>query len=460
MKPTRVPSLTILAALLAAYVLFPGRVGAGESSPWSLERASLQVAASAADANPGAQPAASPRVGHCSAFPSDNIWNIPVDSLPVDSHSDAYVSTIGPSAYAHPDFGSGLWDGGPIGIPYVSVPGTQPKVPVVFDYADESDPGPYPIPRNPPIEGGRNGTGDRHVLIVDKDHCILYELYHAYRQSDGSWEAGSGAVFDLSSNALRPRSWTSADAAGLPIFPGLVRYNEVASGQINHAIRFTAPQTRKAFTWPARHYASDLTGSRYPPMGQRFRLKADFDISGFSSEVQVILRALKKYGMILADNGAPWYLSGVPDSRWNNDNLHELQQVLGSNFEAVDVSSLMIDPDSARSRTVVSIVAADPAASELPGDTGKFQIWRIGDLSVPLTVKYTVSGTAVPASDYSRLSGTATILAGRARAAILVKPKADGVREAAETVVVTLSQAAGYVVGLPASATVVISADQ
>jgi hypothetical protein len=290
--------------------------------------------------------ASPPQIAGCSIFPANNIWNVPVDTLHVDANSDAYIATIGVDEYVHADFGSGLWAGGPIGIPYVDVPGTQPKVPISFYYASESDPGPYPIPPDAPIEGGPDSTGDRHVLVLDRDNCILYEVFDAWPQSDESWEAGSGAVFDLKSHALRPDGWTSADAAGLPILPGLVRYDEVASGEIRHAIRFTVPQTRRAYVWPARHYASQLTGDQYPPMGQRFRLKADFDISGFSPEVQVILQALKTYGMILADNGSPWFISGVPDERWDNDDLHDLHQITGSAFEAVDVSSLMIDPDS------------------------------------------------------------------------------------------------------------------
>jgi hypothetical protein len=224
-------------------------------------------------------------------------------------------------------------------------------VSVIFDYDNESDPGPYPIPTDAPIEGGPGSDGDRHVLVVDRDACTLYELFYAWPQPDGSWQAGSGAVFDLSSHALRPDGWTSADAAGLPILPGLVRYDEVAAGEIHHALRFTAPQTRRAYVWPARHYASDLTHTQYPPMGQRFRLKAGFDISGFSPHAQIILRALQKYGMILADNGSAWYISGAPDERWDNDVLHELHQVHGSDFEAVDVSALMLDPNSGQVRS-------------------------------------------------------------------------------------------------------------
>jgi len=287
-----------------------------------------------------------PTLADCPLFPADSVWNTPVDALPVDARSAAYVSAIGSAAPVHADFGAGLWEGQPIGIPYVTVPGSQARVAVTFEYDDESDPGPYPIAPDAPIEGGPDSSGDRHVLVVDRDACVLYELYDGWPQDDGSWQAGSGAVFDLRSNALRPEGWTSADAAGLPILPGLVRYEEVAAGEIRHALRFTAPQTRRAYVWPARHFASSLTGAQYPPMGQRFRLKASVDISGFSPEVQVILRALKEYGMFLADNGAAWYISGAPDERWDNDALHGLSQLRGSDFEAVDQSALMVDPDS------------------------------------------------------------------------------------------------------------------
>jgi hypothetical protein len=263
----------------------------------------------------------------------------------VHANSDAYVASIGTDTHIHADFGS-EWEGSAIGIPYATVSGAQATVPITFTYDDESDLGPYPIPPDAPIEDG----SDRHVLVVDRDNCILYELFDAWLQPDGSWTAGSGAIFDLNSNDLREDGWTSADAAGLPILPGLVRYDEVAEGEIRHALRFTAEQTRKAYVWPARHYASELTGTEYPPMGQRFRLRADFDISGFSPEVQVILQALKKYGMMLADNGSDWFIIGAPDERWDNDMLHELDDVYGSDFEAVDVSSLMVDSDSGQAQ--------------------------------------------------------------------------------------------------------------
>ncbi len=291
-----------------------------------------------------------PTIGGCPVFPANNVWNTRVDTLPVDPSSATYVNTIGATAGMHPDFGAGLWDGGPIGIPFVAVPATQPFVPITFIwYGDESDPGPYPVPADAPIEGGSASTGDRHVLVVDSGNCTLYELYYAWPQPDGSWQAGSGAVFDLNSNALRPDGWTSADAAGLPILPGLVRYDEVAAGTIQHALRFTVPQTRQAYLWPARHYASSSTSLSVPPMGQRFRLKSTFNISGFSAPNQVILTALKRYGMFVADNGSAWYLSGVPDERWDNSDLHNLQTgVHRSDFEALDESSLMVDPDSAQ----------------------------------------------------------------------------------------------------------------
>ena len=294
---------------------------------------------------------AGPMLAGCPVLPADNVWNTPIDNLPLDANSSAYITTIGATRNLHPDFGAGLWGGGPIGIPYNVVPGSQPKIRMSFDYADESDAGPYPIPPNPAIEGGSASAGDRHILVVDRDNCILYETWSTYPQPDGSWYAGSGAIFDLRSNELRPSGWTSSDAAGLPVLPGLIRYDEVASGEIRHALRFTVPQTRRAFIWPARHYASSLTGINYPPMGQRFRLRASFDVSTFSPETQVILRAMKKYGIILADNGSAWYISGVPDERWNNDVLvSEFRHVMGSDFDAVDESSLMVNPNSGQAR--------------------------------------------------------------------------------------------------------------
>jgi len=287
-----------------------------------------------------------PAIGSCTVFPGNNIWNVRVDRLPVAANSSTYVSAIGSAAPLHPDFGT-VYDGAPNGIPFVIVPGTQTKYPATFTYASESDPGPYAIPLNAPIEGGSQSTGDRHAIAIDTDNCILYEMWSAYPQT-ASWQAGSGAIFNLNSNALRPASWTSADAAGLPIFPGLVRYDEVLAGAINHALRFTVPQTQNTFVWPARHEASSLTGSQYPPMGVRFRLRANYNISNFSAANQIILTALKTYGMMIAYNGSPWYLSGAPDSRWSDDDLHNLTQLTGADFEVVDVSPFMINANSAQ----------------------------------------------------------------------------------------------------------------
>lgn len=306
-----------------------------------------------------------PQVGICPVFPADNVWNTPVDSLPVDPMSDAYVETIGASIHPHADFGLGTWEGAPIGIPYVVVPADQPLVPIhISPYADESDPGPYPVPADAPIEGGPESTGDRHVLVVREGECRLYELYRAFPNPDGSWDAASGAIFDLLSNDLRPAGWTSADAAGLPILPGLVRYEEVVSGEIRHAIRFTAPRTQRAYVWPARHFASSSTDPDRPPMGQRFRLRAGFVIDDtFSAEGRVILRAFQRYGLILADNGSAWYVSGAPDERWDNGALRrDFDRVQGSDFEAVDVSSLMADPDSARVRDADALILSRAAS--------------------------------------------------------------------------------------------------
>lgn len=288
---------------------------------------------------------AQPTIGNCPVFPANNAWNAPINQLPVAANSATLVSTIGANVTLHADFGSGTWNNGPIGIPFVTVPGTQTKYPATFQYASESDPGPYAIPLTAPIEGGSASTGDRHAIAIDTDNCILYEMWSAYPQA-ASWQAGSGVIFNLKANTLRPSGWTSADAAGLPIFPGLVKYDEVAAGVIQHAIRLTVPQTLDSFVWPARHEASTLTSSVYPPMGQRFRLRASFDISGFSADIQVILQALKTYGMIVADNGSAWYISGAPDPRWGD--LSPLSQIVGSDFEAVDDSGFMISANSAQ----------------------------------------------------------------------------------------------------------------
>jgi hypothetical protein len=296
------------------------------------------VSATAADAAGGGAP---PKVGGCTVFPKNNPWNQRVDKLPVASNSDAIVRAIGPDEGMHADFGSGKYNGGPIGIPYTTVGRGQKRVHVKFDYSDESDKGPYPIPRDVPIEGGRGSNGDRHVIVVDRSRCKLYELFAAYPVNGGaSWKAGSGAIWSLRSNHLRPKTWTSADAAGLPILPGLARYPEVRRGAIHHALRFTVSRTRNTFVYPARHQASSDSDPSLPPMGMRFRLRAGFPVSRYPKQSRVVLRALQRYGMIVADNGSDWYVSGAPNKGWNNDDLHSLGGVTGGNFEVVDTSSL------------------------------------------------------------------------------------------------------------------------
>jgi hypothetical protein len=287
-----------------------------------------------------AKQAISPTLGTKRVFPADNPWNQDISRMPVDPDSEALIASIGRAKSLHPDFGT-MYNGVPNGIPYTVVPGTQPRVPIHFDYADESDPGPYPIPPDAPIEGGPTGMGDRHVLVIDRDHWKLYELFSAHRAGAG-WRAGSGAIFDLNSNSERPAGWTSADAAGLPLFPGLARYEEVCERKaITHALRFTIVNSRHAYIAPARHYASSKTAPNLPPMGMRVRLKADYDISGFPPSARVILTALKKYGMIVADNGSDWFVSGAPDPRWNLDELETLKRVKGGDFEVVKMGEVV-----------------------------------------------------------------------------------------------------------------------
>jgi len=295
------------------------------------------AASSLTDPDQGAVPdtASNPTLGARRVFPADNPWNSDISTQAVDPASATLIASCG-LRNLHPDFGSVY------GIPYVFAGSATPRRPVTFYYADESDPGPYPIPDGAPIEGGASSTGDRHVLVVDTVAWKLYELSDAHPLNGGtSWSAGAGAVFDLGSNALRPVYWTSADAAGLPIFPGLVRYDEaVTKGAIDHAVRFTCPRTRRAFVSPARHYASSDSSSALPPMGMRVRLKSTYDVSAYPAEVQVILRAMKKYGMILADNGTGWYVTGAPDSRWDDDRLGALKQVPSSAFEVVRMGTV------------------------------------------------------------------------------------------------------------------------
>jgi hypothetical protein len=330
-------------------------VPSASASPWATSTPTPSASA-AAPAAPTARPAATapptaahptPRptatrvsgsvagasLGGCRVFPADNAWNEDVSHLPIDANSSAYLARIDSSRqFVHPDFGSDPT----YGIPYVVVPRSQPLVPITFTaYGAESDPGPYPVPLNAPVETG----GDAHVLVVDSGNCRLYELYSAQRSGNG-WDAASGAVFNLGSDALRPDTWTSADAAGLPILPGLVRYDEVAAGVIHHALRFTVQQTQDGFIHPATHQAG-VANSADPPMGERFRLKASFDLSPYHGEALVILTALKRYGMIVADNGSSWYVSGSTDSRWNDNDLNQLKSVPGTAFEAVQTGPIL-----------------------------------------------------------------------------------------------------------------------
>jgi hypothetical protein len=298
----------------------------------------LALLATAAAATPGGAPP--PRIAGCQVLPADNAFNQRVDRLPVARDSRAIIARIGLGDPVHPDFGT-RYDGAPNGIPYAVVSGTQPRVPVRFHDASQSDPGPYPIPRDVPIEGGAHPTGDRHVIVLDRSSCTDYELYDAHPVAEGqSWTAGSGAIFHLDSDALRPAGWTSADAAGLPILPGLARYAEVRAGAIDHALRFTAPCTGPRYVYPARHEAATCSGADAPPMGLRVRLKASADISHLPSQARIVATALKRYGMILADNGSPWYISGAPSPHWNDGALHQLDRLTGADFQVVDTSSL------------------------------------------------------------------------------------------------------------------------
>jgi len=274
-------------------------------------------------------------------FPSTSLWNTDISSAPVDPNSANYINFIGSTVTLHPDFGAGTFRNQTLGIPYQVVAGTQAKVNItVGAFADESDPGPMPVPANALIEGyPKPGNGDRHVLVLEKDGCWLYELYNASVKS-GKWSADAADVWDMTIAEQRPYTWTSADAAGLPVFVGLARYDEVAAGAINHALRFTVPTSQKAFVLPATHWASTTTSPNAPPMGLRLRLKASFNISSYPADDQVILTAMKKYGLILADNGSAIFISGAPDDRWNNTNLNLLKQITASNFEVVQTGTI------------------------------------------------------------------------------------------------------------------------
>lgn len=296
---------------------------AANALPTSTPQAYLPIATAAAGG---------PTLAGCPVFPPDNAWNRDITRDPVDEHSQDYINSIlQDRTYLHADFGGG----GVYGIPYTIVEANQPRVPVTFRYDDESDPGPYPIPPNAPVEQG----SDAHVIVLQKDSCKLYELFAAKYIGPG-WQAGSGAVFDLRSNALRPDGWTSADAAGLPILAGLARYDEVAAGEIRHALRFTVERSQRAYVRPATHFASDLTDPNLPPMGLRLRLKANFDISRYTGQSRVILEALKRYGMIVADNGSSWFISGTSDPRWDDDDLNQLKRVPGSAFEVIETGTI------------------------------------------------------------------------------------------------------------------------
>jgi hypothetical protein len=287
--------------------------------------------------------ASPPTLGGCPVFPASNPWNQPVDKLPVAADSAQLIASIGVGGPVHADFGSGLYNGSRIGIPYVAVhAASTPKSRVTFEYADESDKGPYPIPANVPVEGAPQHAdqGDRHVLIVDRDACRLYEL-SGMSKRDGRWSGWSGAIWNLRSNALRPAGWTSADAAGLPILPGLARWEgDAATGVIRHALRFTVERTRRAYIYPARHYAISLTDPALPPMGLRVRLKAGVNIATLPPQARIVAQAMKTYGLILADNGSNWYVSGAPSPKWSNDQLHALGRLTGADFEVVDTSKL------------------------------------------------------------------------------------------------------------------------
>jgi hypothetical protein len=276
-----------------------------------------------------------PSAPSCPVFPASNAWNKRVDQLPVAQNTTAIIGSIGAGTGLHADFGSGLWEGSPIGIPFDVVSRSTPRARVTFEYDDESDHVGYPIPKGVHVEGG----SDHHALLLDKSACRLYELGGLERRQ-GRWHAWAGATWSLHSNRVRPAGWTSADAAGLPIFPGLARYDEVGRGVIDHALRFTVQRTRRAYVYPARHYASNLTSSNLPPMGLRVRLKASFDVRSFPRQARIVLVALKRYGMIVADNGADWYITGAPNRGWSNDQLHTLARVKGSDFEVVETRSL------------------------------------------------------------------------------------------------------------------------
>jgi hypothetical protein len=399
--------LSIALLLLCVASLFPGQAGASTTTSTAA-------------------------IAGCQIFPANNIWNYDISHLPVSANSANYTASIGLSGHLHPDFGAGLYQGEPMGFPYIVVPGNQPAVPASFTYANESDPGPYPIPTTAPIEGGAQSTGDRHVLAIDRGNCKLYEFFAAYPQKNGSWQAGSGAVWNLNSNALRPATWTSADAAGLPILPGLVTYDEVASGVINHALRLTVDHTQAAFIWPARHFASSNSNPNLPPMGLRLRLKASVNISSFSRINQIILTALKHYGLFVADNGTSWHLSGTPDSRWSNDDLHTLTSIPGSDFEVVNESALELNANSGQVR---GLVVPSPTPKHTPTATPFPRTFDASSTEVrtlpPATPQHSSTRSSGLGSVLLPVSGGVVLILALAGTAFLLKRRRrTGVRSA------------------------------
>jgi hypothetical protein len=357
-------------------------------------------------------------------FPSSSLWNTDISAAPVDPNSANYINFIGSTVTLHPDFGSGTFQNQSIGIPYQVVSGAQAKVAVKLGaFASESDPGPEPIPSNALIEGyPKPGNGDRHVLVLEKDGCWLYELYHATLKG-GKWSADSAAIWDMTINEQRPYTWTSADAAGLPIFAGLARYDEVAAGTIAHALRFTVPTTQKAFVAPASHWASSTTDPNAPPMGLRLRLKSGFDISGFSAQNQVILTAMKKYGLILADNGSGIFISGAPDSRWNNNDLAQLKTITAASFDVVQTGTIYTPANVPTGPSPVissftanpSSVAAGQAVTLSWSDSGSIydivspQVGPVRGGSVVVTPSATTTYTLSSTNQYGRSTASVTV---------------------------------------------------
>jgi hypothetical protein len=357
-------------------------------------------------------------------FPSNSLWNTDISNTPVDSNSANIINFIGSTVTLHPDFGAGTFHNQTLGIPYQVVAGTQPKVTVTLGaFASESDPGPEPVPANALIEGyPKPGNGDRHVLVLEKDGCWLYELYHATLKS-GQWSADSTAIWDMTINEQRPYTWTSADAAGLPVFVGLARYDEVAAGAINHALRFTVPTSQRAFVLPATHWASTVTNPSAPPMGTRLRLKASFDISGFPADDQVILTAMKKYGLILADNGSAIFISGVPDNRWNNNDLNLLKSITASNFDVVAQGTIYTDANvptgpsptiSTFTANPTTVTAGSPVTLSWTVSNSIYsiidpQVGPVRGTSVVVTPSATTTYTLYSTNQYGRSTASVTV---------------------------------------------------